>query len=123
MIGQRAFRSKKYVSFKGGNQWGNGGRWTEDYDEAAAKETLDRLQNHWQRFKKSMGVQAFLRLDCGSESDVDNDAAEEVANGACTHVACSRQSFCILEHLTLAKQKYQGKSNQFRIKAIDRAVR
>lgn len=105
------------------NPWGNGGRWIEEYDEVAAKEALDRLQAHWQRFKKSGGPEESPQiLDSDPESDVYEDTAAG-ANNVCNHTACSCQIFCIIEHLKLAKQKYQGKSKQFRVKAIDRAVR
>lgn len=51
-------------------------------------------------------------------------AAAGPSNGLCPHVACSRQAFCLVAEMQRVRSNYSGgRSDQFRIKAADRAIR
>ena len=101
-----------------GLEWGTGGVWTEPFDVAAARDTLDRIARHWHRQdlgSSSSGghrqpeagaASAHLLHDSAAEphardelnslqSDVKQaDAWDDPGGGAnavCTHAACSVQ--------------------------------
>ena len=104
-----------------GLEWGTGGVWTEPFDEAAAKETLDRLARHWHRQDlggSSSGGQrppqagatpaahppqdAATGLHAADDVDLAQrggeqagDAADDPGGGGtnsvCTHAACAVQ--------------------------------
>ncbi|GMH43411.1 hypothetical protein BSKO_11333 [Bryopsis sp. KO-2023] len=127
-------------------EWGLCGNWIEPYEEASAKETLDKLLIHWQHMKRFKATEILKTSQAhilDSQAAADSEGSEGVGwgedgqqgeeggtcgesmsvNTVCGHVACSRLTICILEHLDVVKKLYQGKKDQFRIKAIDRAVR
>ncbi|GLC35860.1 hypothetical protein PLESTF_001233200 [Pleodorina starrii] len=49
-------------------------------------------------------------------------AAAERINGVCSHRCCAARPFCILSELKRTRDLYMGREDQFRIKAVDRAM-
>lgn len=128
--------------FTGGDTgipWGTNGVWTEPFTEAAARDTLRRLELHWHR----LDIRAAAAGDDADVGDGDEDASggegegggaavavqasfEDAdaptgesprrTNGVCSHTACSAVSFCIVEHLQLVRSHYRDRIDQFRIK-------
>ena len=95
-----------------GLEWGTGGVWTEPFDEAAAKETLDRLARHWHRqdlgssngqqqpeagaapaspLQDSTGRDEADTARCGGEQADGWDNPGRATNNVCMHLACSVQ--------------------------------
>ena len=107
--------------------WGEGGQWVEPFDEESAKHTVKALMAHWHRASPpslSKRSRAVFEGSLAVEGSSDEDEVEVPSiNAVCGHTACSALSICIIDQLETVKQHYQGRVDQYRIKAINRAVR
>lgn len=109
-----------------GTHWGMMGHWLEMYDEVSAKTTINKLSKHWQHAPNSSAKKrraSSQSLEIVSASESEDGETNDLQNQVCTHVACSQISGCIIDHMEVVKHHYQGKTDQFKIKAIDRAIR
>ena len=101
--------------------------WIESYNLVKAEETVAKLFQHWTRYRKSLDTpqdEAELLEESDSGSDQMDLINVTSPNTVCSHEACSALSVCYIHHLSLVKSHYHGgKTDTFRIKAIDKAIR
>ena len=114
-----------------GLPWGTGNQWVEPWNEAAARETLLKLDQWWHR--KDDTASPVAKPPAGSLCDTSPelvnadsqcvaDGAQVPRNGVCAHAACAAKSFCIVAHLQEVHDNYRPRVDQFRIKVTTLAV-
>lgn len=100
--------------------------WVEKYDEVSAKATINKLLKHWQHTPKltSKDKRAPSQSpDIVFASESEDGETSDPKSQVCSHMACSQASSCVIDQLEVVKSHYQGIKDQFKIKAIDRAIR
>eukprot|EP00803_Ostreobium_quekettii_P011413 evm.model.scf_1466.5 EVM.evm.TU.scf_1466.5 scf_1466:21114-29538(-) len=106
--------------------WGESGNWVEQWDESSARETVAKLRTHWHRAWTS--AEPATSAAAQEASPTPGSGLEEeredvgLVNRVCGHAACGAQTFCIVEQLEEVKRHYQGRVDQFRIKAVNRGI-
>lgn len=106
-------RLPQFTGGSTGLPWGSFGVWEEPWEEAAARETVDKLKNFWYQ----TGAHP-LAVSAPPLSPQRN----EPTNGVCGHAACAARPFCVVERLGAVKAVYVEGRDQFRIKAIERSL-
>lgn len=99
-------------AFTGGHTgipWGSCGVWDEPYDEALARETVEKLKQYWYTTKGE--------LPPGEENG--SSRAEGEGNGVCGHVACSKRPYCLVVRLGEVKKVYLEGRDHFQIKVTN----
>ncbi|KAL3133282.1 hypothetical protein ABBQ38_007162 [Trebouxia sp. C0009 RCD-2024] len=120
-------------SFTGGHTgipWGTGGVWEEPWDQQSALDTIRKLERRWYQLDRNntapdQSVEAAEQHEDGS-SDEEGPPRKQLkpsVNKVCQHVACSAQPVCLVEQLQTVRSNYRGRVDQFRIKAVERAIR
>uniref|UniRef100_A0A1D1ZYL6 DNA polymerase n=1 Tax=Auxenochlorella protothecoides TaxID=3075 RepID=A0A1D1ZYL6_AUXPR len=102
--------------FTGGDSglpWGWAGVWEEPWDEATAMATREKLRHHWYRT---------ARAATAPPTGKDQGGKAPRVNTACRHAACAPHPFCIVEKLAEYRSVYVEGRDQYRIKALERAI-
>jgi DNA polymerase lambda len=104
---------------RSGLPWGFAGVWEEPVDEAAARETVERLRRAWYQHRGAAPPPPPPADAHGSAPRV----AAAAAAPACGHAACGARDFCLVARLGEVRKAYSpGKADQFRIKALEHAL-
>lgn len=122
-------RKPRYTGGKTGLAWGSYGVWDEPFNREKARQTVETLRNHWYvvagRGNRSVGSvveHATTESDEGEDTLKDSTTSSTINNGICSHIACSKRNFCLIELLEDFKKKvYVPGRDQYKIKAIDKA--
>ncbi|KAL3149104.1 hypothetical protein ABBQ32_001946 [Trebouxia sp. C0010 RCD-2024] len=120
-------------SFTGGHTgipWGTGGEWEEPWDQQSALDTIRKLERRWYQLDRNntapdQSVEA-AEQHLGASSDEEGPPRKRLkpsVNKVCQHAACSAQPVCLVEQLQTVRSNYRGRVDQFRIKAVERAIR
>ncbi|KAL0035862.1 hypothetical protein WJX77_005685 [Trebouxia sp. C0004] len=124
-------------SFTGGHScipWGTGGQWEEPWDQKSALKTIKKVERHWYQLDGAAAASAGPSTGAGEPIGESEDSCgsddegppkkqlKATVNKVCVHVACSAQTVCLIEQLQLVRDNYRGRIDQFRIKAVERAI-
>lgn len=108
--------------------WGTGGVWLEPYDRQSANASVKKLFDAWHQSPTDLQRQAG-EARSGEASDAGNaagagaaQAAAATTNGICEHVACSACGVCIVKELEETRRLYRSRTDQFRIKAVQKGI-
>jgi hypothetical protein len=139
-------RKPRYTGGNTGIPWGSYGVWDEPFNVEKARQTVEKLRQHWyvvasgggggggSKSKNGNGgtssETAATRENINEEEEEDiankkgtlNSTSTSTLNGVCSHVACSKRHACLSQLLEEFKNKvYLPGRDQFKIKAIDKA--
>ncbi|KAA6420117.1 MAG: DNA polymerase lambda [Trebouxia sp. A1-2] len=111
-----------------------GGQWEEPWDQKSALKTIEKLERHWYQLDGAAAAAAGPSPGAGEPTGESDDSCgsddegppkkqlKATVNKVCVHVACSAQTVCLIEQLQIVRDNYRGRIDQFRIKAVERAI-